>query len=378
MEKFTLFTHLRRGKMAINLHCSECKSSSSIRSKRCSKCGYDFSKDRKYRVVVKAPDGKRISKVLDSITKAKKFEGKIKAQTLDKNLFGIDQACLIDDCWGKYLEWAKENKKSWQDDKERWERHIEPLLKGKRMDQIISFDIQSLLDTMKSKKPYAPATLKQVLILVKRIYNWSAQMGLYDGKNPGATIKIPKLNNEKTECLTKKEIRRLHKTLDEWWNTRAALFVKFALYTGMRRGEIFGLTWENVDLENGIVILRNTKGGKDESLPISDEALKIILKAKKLMPHRNCPYVFPNRWGEKRSSLGNTWTKIKASANLPPKFRFHGLRHTYASYLASSGKVSQYTLQKLLTHKSPQMTQRYAHLFDQTLREGANLLPTLF
>ena len=51
----------------------------------------------------------------------------------------------------------------------------------------------------------------------------------------------------------------------------------------------------------------------------------------------------------------------------------HGLRHTYASMLASSGKVDMYTLQKLLTHKSPVMTQRYAHLRDDTLKRASNL-----
>jgi integrase len=113
-------------------------------------------------------------------------------------------------------------------------------------------------------------------------------------------------------------------------------------------------------------------------LPLSDEALKIVIEAKKLLPFPDCPYVFPNRWGKKRVTFGNTWIYIKRAAKLPPDFRFHGLRHTFASYLASSEKVSTYTLQRLLTHKSPQMTQRYAHLFDQTLREGANLLPSLF
>jgi site-specific recombinase XerD len=51
----------------------------------------------------------------------------------------------------------------------------------------------------------------------------------------------------------------------------------------------------------------------------------------------------------------------------------HGLRHVFASHLASSGKVDLYTLQRLLTHKTPGMTQRYAHLRDETLRAASNL-----
>jgi integrase len=141
---------------------------------------------------------------------------------------------------------------------------------------------------------------------------------------------------------------------------------------------LFLLKWDDVDLENGWKDLIDTKGGKDNTLPISDKALDIILKARECLPYPECPYVFPNRFGNKRTTIGNTWTRIKKRAKISPKFRFHGLRHTFASYLASSGKVSMYTLQKLLTHKTPMMTQRYAHLFDQTMRDGANLLNTLF
>jgi integrase len=67
--------------------------------------------------------------------------------------------------------------------------------------------------------------------------------------------------------LTRGEIKSLRVTLDGWTNRRVALVVKFALYTGLRKSEIFGLEWKNVDLLNGLITLRNTKGGKDETAP---------------------------------------------------------------------------------------------------------------
>ena len=71
--------------------------------------------------------------------------------------------------------------------------------------------------------------------------------------------------------------------------------------------------------------------------------------------------------------------RIKKEAEFPENFRpLHGLRHVYASMLASSGKVDMYTLQKLLTHKSPLMTQRYAHLRDEALRRGADVAGDIF
>jgi integrase len=276
------------------------------------------------------------------------------------------------------LEWAKEAKKSWKDDDMRWKCHVESYFAGKKMDAISGFDVQRVINAMKSKKDYAPATIKHVIVLIRRVYNWSIEMDLYEGVNPATKIKLPKINNEITECLTKAEVARLLKTLDGWQNQMAALLIKFAIFTGLRRGELFGLKWENVDLDKGWIYLRETKGGRDTKLPISYKATGILFKAQQLQSSLGCQYVFPNRRGNRRTTIGNTWTRIKRRAKIANGFRFHGLRHTYASYLASSGKVSQYTLQKLLTHKTPQMTQRYAHLFDETLREGANLLPKLF
>ena len=128
-------------------------------------------------------------KVVESIAYARKLEGKLKAQAIEKNLFGINQIPLIDDVWLKYLSWAKENKKSWQDDLHRWDKHICPYFRGKRMDSISAYDVQSILKGMRSKRPYAPATIKHIIVLIKRVYNWAYEMDLYEGSNPASKIK---------------------------------------------------------------------------------------------------------------------------------------------------------------------------------------------
>jgi integrase len=85
-------------------------------------------------------------------------------------------------------------------------------------------------------------------------------------------------------------------------------------------------------------------------------------------------FVFPGRGGKLRVDIHKAVNAIRDKAGLPKTFRaLHGLRHTYASMLASSGKVDMYVLQKLMTHKSPAMTQRYAHLRDETLKQASQL-----
>jgi integrase len=97
-----------------------------------------------------------------------------------------------------------------------------------------------------------------------------------------------------------------------------------------------------------------------------------------------CQFVFagrPDKDGKyaPRTRIADQVNRIKKAAGLPEGFRaLHGLRHVYASMLASSGKVDMYTLQKLMTHKSADMTQRYAHLRDESLARAGQVVDDIF
>ena len=88
------------------------------------------------------------------------------------------------------------------------------------MDAITAYDVHFVIKRMRLKRNYAPATIKHVIVLIKRVYNWATDMALYSGENPASKIKLPKLNNEITECLSKDEINRLLKSLDHWVNQK--------------------------------------------------------------------------------------------------------------------------------------------------------------
>ena len=125
-----------------------------------------------------------------------------------------------------------------------------------------------------------------------------------------------------------------------------------------------------MDFERGFIHIRNPKGGQDQKIPLNQEARELLLAHLRT----ESPFVFPGRQGRQRVDIAKQVNRIKQRAGLPKDFRaLHGLRHFYASMLASSGQVDLYTLQKLLTHKSPTMTQRYAHLRDEALKKAANL-----
>jgi integrase len=144
--------------------------------------------------------------------------------------------------------------------------------------------------------------------------------------------------------------------------------MKIALFTGMRRGEIFKLRWEDLDFRRGFINIVEPKGGKSQKIPMN-RAVREVFEA---IPKRT-DWIFPSRTGGPRKDANKDFLAIKLEAGLPADFRhMHGLRHLYATMLASSGQVDMFTLQKLLTHKSPQMTQRYAHMRDEVLRAAAD------
>jgi integrase len=146
--------------------------------------------------------------------------------------------------------------------------------------------------------------------------------------------------------------------------------MKLALFTGLRRGEMLKLKWDDIKFDLGFIFLKDPKGGPDQQVPLNDAARELLNNH----PRTKSPYVFPGRDGGQRVNVYHALNEIKKKANLPKDFRpLQGLRHVYASMLASSGQVDLYTLQKLLTHKDPKMTQRYAHLRDEALKRASNL-----
>jgi integrase len=184
-------------------------------------------------------------------------------------------------------------------------------------------------------------------------------------------IELPKVNNIKTEDLTPEQLENLLKVLDQEKDIHAAAMIRLALYTGMRRGEMFRLKWQDLDFQRGFIKLVDPKNGKDSQIPMNDSALNLFRDH----PRTESEYVFPGRKGGPRTDIKRALTRIKKATGLPNDFRIlHGLRHVYASILASSGQVDMFHLQKLLNHQSPQMTQRYAHLRDEALRNASNVL----
>lgn len=245
-------------------------------------------------------------------------------------------------------------------------KHLEASFADKEPREIIQLDVDRL--RLRLSKEMKPQTVKHVLALLTRVINFGTNKGLCPGLS--FRIEMPKVYNVKTEDLTPEQLQRLLRAIEEDENIQAANLMKMALFTGMRRGEMFKLKWDDIDYQRGFIKLVDPKGGPDQKIPLNDPARDLLL----WHPRGDGEYVFPGRGGRQRVDIKHQVNRIKEAAGLPKDFRaLHGLRHVYATMLASSGQVDMYTLQKLLTHKHPAMTQRYAHLRDEALKRASDL-----
>ena len=272
----------------------------------------------------------------------------------------------IDNIWEEYKR-LHPNLKGFTQDENRYNNHIRQQFGSKEPNMLSISDIEKFKINLAKDK--TPGTIKNIVELLRRIINFGTEMKLC--RSIDFKIRLPKVNNIKTEDLTPEQLNKLIQAIEEDDDIQAAHFMKMALFTGMRRGELFRLKWDHINFDRGFIRIVDPKGGQNQDIPLNDATRELLQNH----PKSESDYVFPGKDGKQRVDIKKSVNRIRKRAELPDGFRpLHGLRHVYASMLASSGEVDIYTLQKLLTHKSPQMAQRYAHLRDDALKRAANVI----
>lgn len=158
---------------------------------------------------------------------------------------------------------------------------------------------------------------------------------------------------------------------DDGYTDHLAPLVLLALNTGMRRGELFGLRWADVNLQGRTLKIEagNAKSRKARHLPLNAEAHAVLERWQR---QGTTGLVFPSPAGGRLGNIKSSWEAVCEAAWLRD-FRFHDLRHTFASRLVMAG-VDLNTVRELLGHSDIRMTLRYAHLAPQKLADAVALL----
>ena len=150
--------------------------------------------------------------------------------------------------------------------------------------------------------------------------------------------------------------------------------ILLSLNTGLRRGELFHMTWQDVDMERRQLTIRGkiSKSGRVRYIPLNVEAFETLRQWKRQTPAEGV--VFPNSNGRPFDNVQSAWEKLLIAADIK-KFRWHDIRHHFASRLVMAG-VGLNTVRQLLGHSDIKMTLRYAHLSQQHIADAvSNLSP---
>ncbi len=210
------------------------------------------------------------------------------------------------------------------------------------------------------KASIAPATLNRYAASISGVLTWAMRRRITPKgwDHPGRKLERRPERNAQTRFLSEPEREALLQACRASPWPKLYLLVLLALTTGARKGELLGLVWGDVDLEQRIAHVRRSKNGDAKALPLTppvvDELRRFVgpapsslVFASRLQPSR--AYSFEERWKQALKAA-----KIRA-------FRFHDLRHTCASWLAQRG-ATLLEIGDVLGHRQIAMTKRYAHL----------------
>ena len=224
----------------------------------------------------------------------------------------------------------------------------------------------------------APSTCNREVAALKCLFNRTIR----DGKateNPVKAVKLLTENNTRTRYLLEEEEVGLFAALPDRFKSLVAV----ALHTGLRRGELLGLRWEDVDFHTDTLTVARSKHGEARRVPMNSRVRQILLdlRREQMIAARIrtqgereilSAYVFCDRSGNRYAYLSAFFSRAVRAADLV-NFRFHDLRHTFASRLAMAG-VDTYTIKELLGHKTLDMVSRYAHLSPSHQRQAVDRL----
>ncbi len=265
-----------------------------------------------------------------------------------------------------YMKWAKAHKKSWRDDDRMLKHDWLPGFGNVQLSAISRRSIQE--NIMKIQQRSSGATSNRHLSLVSKIFSLAIELEAYEGDNPCSRIKKFQESTGRERFLSKEEIKRLLGVLDGFTGNISALLIRFLLFTGLRRGEVVRLLWEDIDPDFQQVRFRmeNAKSNKSRFVGMNSLAQGVLQELKVLSISGN-PYVFPGAIpGTHLANPNKTFIAVKRKAGLG-NLRIHDLRHSFAS-LSLAGGASLFEVQKMLGHADHKTTQKYAHVTEFAIK----------
>ncbi len=286
----------------------------------------------------------------------------------------------------RYTPWAESHLRHWKEALRKLASWY-PEFGKKKLPEITAWNVERQRAAW-LKAGSSPSTTNRKIAYLKAVLNKAVQWGAIES-NPMTTVKLSRVDaSAKVRYLSEDEDKRLRKTLDareakrrrdresfnawrrerdykEW--PQFGTFVDhlkpitlLALNTGLRRGELFNLKWNDISFVGRIltVVGRTAKSQQTRHIPLNDEAFNTVQLWYE--QRKDSEFVFPSRDGGRMDNISRSWERLIKDAKIED-FRFHDCRHDFASKLVMAG-VDLNTVRELLGHSDIKMTLRYAHL----------------
>ena len=367
--------------MAILIECPNCRYRNSENREVCKKCGLDLkkAKEKVYWIEYYTKDRKRKRERVGPWRK-------LAIEALAKRRVEVAENKFLDkreeppkirfkDFAKEYAKWVETNNKS-PHRKLRMLKGLIPYFGDKYLHEITTWFIEKYRHERRTEnhkspdKPIKPATLNREIALLKHMFTKAIEWGFLK-ENPAKPVKLLKENNRRLRFLSEDEIDRLLTNCSGYLRD----IVLLALNTGMRKGEIFNLKWQDIDLDLKMIHVADSKNYEARDIPMNDIVYE-TLKALRDKSGGGQEYVFVNpKTGRPYDDLKRSFKTALKRAGIED-FTFHDLRHTFASHLVMNG-VDLMTVKELLGHKDIKMTMRYSHLSPDHKRVAVKRIETV-
>jgi integrase len=292
------------------------------------------------------------------------------------------------------------------DERIMWEKIILPRFGKMKVAAIAADDIDSFHHDITTVRR-TPIRANRTVEVLRKAFNLAIRWNWREDNPASGVRKNPE--EKRNRYLNRREIAVLARAVQHHNEPATANAIKLLMLTGARRGEVLGATWDMFDLENGVWTKpsAHTKQRRLHRVPLNSPALRLLKEMKEQAAQKAQergtpihPFLFPGLSGKPLSDIKRSWLSICRKAGLAEKVekrgrdgkplktkdgepimhwrttvRVHDLRHSFASILVSAG-ASLPLIGQMLGHTQPATTARYAHLFDDPLRQAAETVGT--
>ncbi|MGX9364512.1 tyrosine-type recombinase/integrase [Desulfoplanes sp. PS50] len=267
---------------------------------------------------------------------------------------------------------ADKGKRSWEREETFHRLWVAPVIGEKPLNKVSQLDLERIKKAFVGKGR-SPRTAHYCLATIRQVFNFAISTGILNGKNPVTSVKKPKVDNRRLRFLTRREAETLmHELSKRSKNLHDIALV--SLRCGLRAGEVFSLTWADLDFERELLTLRDTKAGKNRVAYMTKDVLAMLRG--RFRDQSPGELIFPDRTGKKRVAVSKSFRRAvqdlgfnKGVSDKRQEVCFHSLRHTFASWLVENG-TDLFTVKELLGHSTLAMTERYSHLAPNTMRNA--------